>query len=191
MHGVKQFSLTFHVFEWQSCSSTADIIRLTQSYKHTDAFKTIYNHHNQPWRFKLCLSKYRRPTSDLRDREWTFPNTHTLGHAGVRGRVKRAAPAFLFRGLCWYVHRCVARLSGLLARKSKHGGVRTLLYLFNTEIGVTAAGLRRSSARHNWLRNDNKHSSGVVPANLLVFSQSRSLADITRRLTQSVFHFLW
>lgn len=47
----------------------------------------------------------------------------------------------------------------------------------------------RLTARHNWLRNDNKHSRSVVPANLLVFSQSWSLADNTGRLTRSVFRF--
>lgn len=88
------------------------------------------------------------------------------------------------------MRRSAARLSGLPACESKHGGVRTWPYLFNAEIGVTTAGLQRSSARHNWLWNDNKHSRSVVPANLLVFSQIQSLADNTGRLTRSVFRFL-
>ena len=87
------------------------------------------------------------------------------------------------------MRRGAALLSGLPACESKHGGVRTSLDLFSAKIGVTAAGLQRSSARHNWLRNDNKHSRSVVPANLLVFSQSRGLADNTGRLTRSVFRF--
>lgn len=99
-------------------------------------------------------------------------NTHTqkvtVGSA--------AAAAFLHRGLCWYVRRRAARLSGLPACESKHGRVRTSLYLFNGAIGVTVAGLQRNSARHNWLRNDNKHRPCVVPANLLVFSLKPGLS---------------
>lgn len=115
------------------------------------------------------------------------PLAHAPGHGGVQGRVKRAAAAFLYGGLCWFV-----RPSGCLGSQPANpntGGVRTSPYLFSAEIGVTAAGLQRGSARHNWLRNDNKHSRGVVLANLLVFSQIRSLADNTGRLTRSVFRF--
>lgn len=38
------------------------------------------------------------------------------------------------------------------------------------------------TARHSWLRNDNKHWPPVVPANLLLFSQSWGLADNTGHL---------
>lgn len=99
-------------------------------------------------------------------------NTHT--QKVTVGSV--AAAAFLHRGLCWYVRRRAARLSGLPACESKHGRVRTSLYLFNGAIGVTVAGLQRNSARHNWLRNDNKHRPCVVPANLLVFSLKPGLS---------------
>lgn len=121
---------------------------------------------------------------------YTHTHAHTQVHSGVHGRVKQAAAAFLYGGLCLYVCRSTVWLSGLPACESKHGGVGTSPYLFNTEIGVTVAGLQQSSARHNWLRNDNKHSQSVVPANLLVFSQSWGLTGNTGRLTQSVFRFL-
>lgn len=50
----------------------------------------------------------------------------------------------------------------------------------------------RLTARHNWLRNDNKHSRSVIPANLLVFSQSQSFSWQHRTFNSiSILLFFW
>jgi len=120
----------------------------------------------------------------LEPHEWKWISKHT--HTGSRPSQMGCSciPVLRFVLIRWLQSCAAVWTLGLWIQTWK---VRTPPYLFKAKIGVTMVRLQQSTAWHHWLRNDNKHSRSVVPANLLMFSQSRGLADNTGRLTQSVF----